>query len=300
MSDTAPSPAAGSAPETGAPPAGTAAPPSLTESYTGIPETFASDPDFQSFKTFDELASDYKTLKALHTNREQNGLVEFIGETSTPEQINSFFEKLGKPKAAAEYDLKAPEGLPEGLNYSDEMTAKFAEVAHSVNLTKDQASKLWEFYNGYAVESFQSHAAAKEQAIAENVKALEQAWGGDPESENFRKNHQNAMRAFNVAADPALAEAFKSDPELASNPHVLLLLSRLGAKMSPDSVPTVSSSAPTGNFSESVEGIEKQIQEFVSSGKFKEAINGSGPQAQQYYREYQALQAKKMELQLKG
>jgi hypothetical protein len=295
-SPVAPSPAApAGGDQNGSPAPAAPALPGVTDSFTDIPEDFRNDPDFQGLQLKD-VFSKYKELNQLQTARDTNGLIPMIGDNSAPEQIQAFYERLGKPKSPAEYDLQAPEDLPEGLDYSDERAAEFAKFAHENHLTKNQTQALFGWYHNMLKSSFSEYAQSQEDALVSNLTQLEQVWGGPQGSDKFAQNHQNAMRAFNAVADPDIAAAFKADPMLASNPLVLTVLSRLGAKMAPDSVPSVTASVPTGKFTDSLSSVEKAIKDFHSSGKFKSMVNGGG-NVKELRSEWQSLQDKRRQLQ---
>lgn len=293
-------PAAPAAPA--APPAAPPAPPSVTDSFNqkGFGE-FDADPDFANFKTPSDAFKELKTLKGLQKAREQNGLVEMIGENSAPEQVQAFWEKLGKPKASVEYDLKPPENMPQGLAYSDEATAEFAQFAFDNNFTKAQAQAGFELWNSKMIQAFEQQENDKTDRLEKNLTELEQVWGGKVESEQFKAHHQNAMRAFNTVADPDIAARFKADPLLASNPLVLEVLARLGSKMEPDSVPAVHGQLPSGRFSDTVSSVDKAIKSFHEKGpdgktKFATMMNPADPASKGLKEEWKSLWAKKREL----
>lgn len=275
--------------------------PNIADSFTGIPDKYSQDADFANFKSLDDVFGEFKQLKSLQSGREQNGLLEAIGENSTPEQIETFYKKLGKPESPVEYGFKAPEGLPQGLDYSDERAAKFAEIVHKHHLTKSQAEGLFnDLHNDILVPDFTSYQQMQEQQVADNFTKLEEVWGKEGTS-TYAVNHKNAQRAFNAFATPEVAEAVKADPSMASNPLLLQLLSRAGAMMSPDSVPTVHGTTQTGSFGQNdLQGVEKSIKEFHSSGKFKDMLNPANANHKQLRESWNELNAKRRELMEKG
>lgn len=250
--------------------------PNITDKFTGIPQEFAGDPMFEGYTALPDVLNEFKTLKTVQSQHEKNGLVPFIGEDSPPEAVQAFYEKLGKPKAAAEYDLKPPEDLPQGLDFSDEAAAEFAQFAFDNNLTKAQAAAGFELWNQKMVQMSQGMETAKEESLNNNLAVLEEIWGGPAESEKFKANEANAHRAFNFVADSDLSQKFKDDPMIASNPLVLEVLSRLGAKMSPDTVPTVGASLPATKFNDTQASAERAVADFHSAGKFKQMTEKSG------------------------
>lgn len=288
-SPTTPAPAPPAAePATPATPATPAAAPSVTDGYTGLPSKYAADEFFKG-KDLDEILTEYKTLHQLQTARENNGLVTLINEKSTPEEVEAFYSKLGKPKSAAEYELARPEDLPAGIDFSDELMGKFAQMAHKWHLTKDQARGLFADYHEMIKEQFAANAAYTETLLANNLAELEAAWGGPVDSDKFKANQALAIRAFNSVATPDLAAAFKDQPEIASNPLVLQVLAKLGAKMEPDTAPTVLGTQPSGQFMDSLSAVESKIKKFHADGKFKAMLDPKNANHKELRQEWQDL-----------
>jgi len=291
--DTTPAPTV----STEAPPS--AAPPNLdvTASFSDIPESYRSDPVFEGFSSSEDIFKEFKNLKMVQDARNNNGMIELIGEDSPPELVDQFYQKLGKPPTAAEYGFARPENLPEGLDFSDERMAKFAELAHSQHLTKAQAGTLMEFYNNMVLEAYSQSQAQEEAQLESNMKALEAKWGGEYGSEKFNAHHKNAQKAFNYVADADMKKAFQEDPKLSSHPLVLELLSRLGSKMGPDAVTISSDTAlPLNGFADSKAAVEKALKDFKESGKFQKMVTESNSESKALQAEYNALHEKLREL----
>lgn len=295
-----PSPSNTPAPvETPDSPTSTPAVPAITDNFTGLPEKYASDPDFSTYKSVDDVFGELKNLKAVQANREANGMLILPAADAPPEAWNDVYTKLGKPASPAEYELARPEGLPEGLDFSDEMLGEYATVAHELNLTKAQAQKLMEWKNSKDMEQYASFEAAKEATLEGNLAQLEELWGGKQDSPKFAENHKAATKAFNAVADQGLAEKFKADPFLASNPIVMETLARLGKMMSDDTVPSITDTIPVSKFGDSLSSVESQIQKFYDDGKFKDMMNSANPKHRQLRDEWKALNDKRREIMTK-
>lgn len=244
----------------------------ITESYTGIPESFRDNPAFEG-KKVDDVLNEYLKYKEVVDTHEKNGLVRLPSEEAQPEEVEQFYRKLGKPETPAEYGFKAPEGWPEGLDYSDERAAAFAEMAHRHNLSAAQANGLFGDFHEMVKSEFAANQTAKEDVLVSNIETLEKEWGPS-DGEKFAAERNNALRAFNTVADPDLAAAFKENPEIASNPLVLKTLARLGARMKSDSVPTLVDDIPRSTFTaDSPAAIDLAIKQFKDAGNFTKMIN---------------------------
>lgn len=105
---------------------------------------------------------------------------------STPEDIQRFYSKLGKPASASEYtfDYTPKEGY--SLGKDDYDFSSFQDIAEKANLTKDQYAALANLYldtqnmNYRAVQERQANEVASELQRAELQ--LRQDWGGEYQS----------------------------------------------------------------------------------------------------------------------
>lgn len=105
---------------------------------------------------------------------------------STPEDIQRFYSKLGKPASASEYtfDYTPKEGYVLGKDDYD--FSAFQDIAEKANLTKDQYAALANLYldtqnmNYKAMQERQANEVASELQRAELQ--LRQDWGGEYQS----------------------------------------------------------------------------------------------------------------------
>lgn len=127
-----------------------------------------------------------KTVEdAVKTAYEQSKLlgnaVRVPGKDAKPEEVEAFYEKLGRPKTADEYDFRPPESLPENLPYDGERAKSFAGLAHKIGLSKAQAAAIHDWAVENAVNDFNGLSAQRAEetmavAKAETAK-LEKLWG---------------------------------------------------------------------------------------------------------------------------
>lgn len=107
--------------------------------------------------------------------------IRIPGKDATPEQRNEFLNKLGRPQTADGYEFVPPKELPAELPYDGERAKEFKTFAHSIGLTKEQASAVHDWAAGNAVKDFQNLSKTKTEqqsalASAETAK-LVKLWG---------------------------------------------------------------------------------------------------------------------------
>jgi hypothetical protein len=88
------------------------------------------------------------------------------------------FEKLGRPKTAAEYAFKAPQ-LPEGLPFTPEDDKYVRELFHEAGLTNKQAERVLTKYLGRQVEEFKKQQDAVYQAKQAFTAELQRKYGNE-------------------------------------------------------------------------------------------------------------------------
>ena len=119
------------------------------------------------------LAKSYVSLERQLSNGNK---VAVPGDNATPEEWDAFFAKTGRPEKPEGYELKAPEGIPEGV-WSDEEAKEFATMAHKLGLSKKAANALvsWQ-----AERLGKAYASQQEQAETQRngaIAALKKEWG---------------------------------------------------------------------------------------------------------------------------
>ncbi len=128
-------------------------------------------------------------------------------EKSSPEEVAAYRKALGIPDTLDDYKF-APDALPEGMEWSDEFSRPFAEIAHRHNIPPGAMKALanqFSVYEKFKVEAIQG---AYEKQRTEAVQTLQKEWGGE-----FAKNIGIAKQAAKMAGVDANSHGF-SDPEV--------------------------------------------------------------------------------------
>lgn len=128
------------------------------------------------------------------------------GAESTPEEIAAFRKAMGVPDSPDGYGIAAPENLPEGVEWDEQLAGDFAATAHELGLNPDQAKKLSDWYTQQMAESVNGQFSQREQAMEAEREKLKQAFGA-----KFDARMNAAKRAaLTLGLDPETNPAFNN------------------------------------------------------------------------------------------
>lgn len=139
------------------------------------------------------------------------------------------------PPADAAWDLKPPEGMPEGLTFKDEDMKAFTDIMKADVPPQEKAKNLLEF----EAKRVAGMMEAQQQAFAQQHKD----WGAQLQKEygdKFPAAQQNAKKAFTKfgPADQQAAKQFADDMVafgIGNYPHLFRWAASVGAAMGQDS-----------------------------------------------------------------
>lgn len=221
-------------PVTGTPPAGDPPPGNWRE---GVSEEFASDPALADIKDLDGLVKSY-----IHGQRLiGKDKIAIPGEDATDDDWNAVYDSLGRPETAGDYDIGAPEEVPDGFVYNAEHEQKMRELFHREGLTGKQASAIWSKIQEETKTNFEGfYAGVNERLAAEHAK-LNKEWGA--------KRNENLELANWVAREFGGEDfvKFLNESKIGQEPQFLRVAAAIGAKLGEDrqNVQTKSSGALT-------------------------------------------------------
>lgn len=138
---------------------------------TGLNDDMRGYVQNKGFKDPAMVLDSYRNLEKLMGARER--LVKLPEKDDDAEGWNQVYERLGRPKEAKEYEIKAPEGLG-----GDEKFVEWARSAfHELGFSKKQAEALTGKWNEYVKGSMSAQNQAYETQLAEQETALKKEWG---------------------------------------------------------------------------------------------------------------------------
>ena len=198
---------------------------------------------------FDKLAISYTNLEKLAMGKKSAPTKP--GSDATPEQVQQYYAELrkitGAPEKPEDYGLKAPEKLPEGVEWNAELAGKAATIAHKYGVPPEALQELITLNNdniGAMVARSQEMAAAQHQ---EMIDSLNKEWG-DSAKTNWQRANRGAI-ALGI-------DTTKSD--LGNNPEFIKAMIRVDQMIREDSALVGSDADSSGStYDEQIQRIQK-------------------------------------------
>jgi len=164
---------------------------------TLVPEDLRNDPTIQNIKaeTTDEALS-IMSKQFVHAQR-MTGRDKVVLPTdkSTPEELNEFYTKLGRPGAAEEYEVPT-EGMPENVPLSEEAINQFKNEAFEMGISKQNAARLIRFQANMTNAQLEAQKEAQQQEIQVGLEGLKKEYGVA-----YDQNVQLALQGVNQFGD---------------------------------------------------------------------------------------------------
>lgn len=232
--------------------------PSTNQRPDFIPEKFW---DAQKGEAkLDQLAISYANLEKAFSSKSQ--APKKPGADASPEDQAKYFADLrkftGAPEKPEDYGLKAPDKLPEGVEWNAELAGKAASIAHKYSVPPEALQELINLNNENISGLVEKSQAMQQEQVDAMVAELNAEW-----KDNAKDNWQRANRG---------AIALGVDLEasgLGNNPHFIRAALRFDEMIGDDKGLVSSDSQAT--YKEQMERLQKSDD---YQGK-------NGPEAQQ-------------------
>lgn len=147
----------------------------MTDFFKDYPQ-YAENPNFNKYKTVKAFAEGHESLIS-----KLGTAINLPPEDATPEQMNEFYNKLGRPETPDKYEFE--DKLPEGWKIDEKLDTEYRGLAHEIGLTPAQAQKLRTFYNGAVETAYNNNQKDVQTRLAQdhekNVGLIKEMWGAD-------------------------------------------------------------------------------------------------------------------------
>lgn len=211
-----------------------------------------------------ELLSSYRNLEKFAGG--SKSLVELPGDDAPPEHLGAFYDKLGRPKAPADYGLKLPEGADAGL------ADWFTKTAHEQGLSARQAKGMFEQWQAMAGARGAASEEAAREATEAGIRDLKREWG-----QAYDANITAGRRAAGTLGyDEAKLSALEG--KLGTG-EMLRLFATLGSKMGEPSFASEGRSGDAGGFGTSPAQAQQQIGDLKLDKGFMDRYMGGDKDA---------------------
>lgn len=205
------------------------------EIKTSIPEEFAKDPNVTKYKDVGEFVKGHINLSKLVGAK---GVI-IPKDDAPPEEMEKFYNALGRPEKAEGYKLSDVKDLHKGITVTPESKGWYQGIAHKYGLTNAQADGINQAYLSALSQAISNDEKSQGEAIKQAETALRQEWG-----DKFDANKALATKAVLKIGGQEVVDAFG---DLGQNPVVLKFLAKVGGLISEDTLERMGSSNQGGD-----------------------------------------------------
>lgn len=208
----------------------------------------------------DQILNQFKTredaLRAVgEMKRYADARVKIPDETSTPEDTEKFYNRLGRPENPDGYEITKPETIP----VDEDAIKRFKTKAFEIGLTKKQTEAIASDYFANIGETQKKILADYEAGVNQQLEVLRGRWGDD-----FEKNKAQAINAFNHFAPDTLKATVEREG-WGNNPDFVELFHRIGVATAED-VLRSPGTRTYGSLDDSIKAVDRELHELASTG----------------------------------
>jgi len=241
-----------------------------------LPENLRGEKTLENFKDIAGLASALvNTKKLVGVNS-----IKLPDQHSSEADWAAFYDKVGRPAKAEDYQFERDQRIPEALRDSKNVQ-EFRQTAHALGLSQKQVAGLIKMYDGQMANGLATAVQKADQERQTNLAALKTEWG-----DNYDANVNQAVMALNVL-DPK-QELSKSIP--AGNPAFIKLLSKVATMIGGDAMVR----QPGGG--SQLTDIEAQMSAIQNNPAYR---NPANPDQKRLIAQYSLLAGQRLALQQK-
>jgi hypothetical protein len=154
-----------------------------------IPEELRQHPSISPIKDVENLARSYVNAQRLI------GADKIaVPVNPTDEDLDRIYDRLGRPETPKDYSFDV-----DGNVITEELAANYADVAHKLRLTPDQAKGVLDYYRSTVEQEGAQSLELAEVAKEQTVQSLRQEWG-----RAFDQKVEAAARVAQEFADPEM------------------------------------------------------------------------------------------------
>ena len=154
-----------------------------------IPEELRDHPSISPIKDVENLARSYVNAQRLI------GADKIaVPVNPTDEDLDRIYDRLGRPEAPSDYGFDV-----DGNVVTEELATNYADVAHKLRLTPDQAKGILDYYRSSVEQSGEQSLELAEAAKEQTVESLRNEWG-----RAFDQKVEAAARVAQEFADPEM------------------------------------------------------------------------------------------------
>ena len=178
-----------------------------------LPDDLANEPSLRNFDDVSKLAKSYVHLVKMRGVPEDQ-LIKLPSDGNYSEIYN----KLGRPEDPSGYEI----------DISNDLNKDYAENAHQLGLSKDQARKIYSWMSDKYNQLQQEDRSQYEESVRMGLDSLKREWG-----QEFNAQTQIAKQAFLQLADAEMVKTME-ESGLGNSPQMIKLFNKVGQILKED------------------------------------------------------------------
>ena len=167
-----------------------------------IPEELREHPSLSPIKDVGNLARSYVNAQRLIGSDKVP-----LPKNPTEEDLDNIYSKLGRPETPQGYELPV-----DGNVITEEVAAQYADIAHNLRLTPQQAQGVLDYYKSTVQQTSEGLAEQAEQQAEQTTAELQKEWG-----QAFEQKVTAAKEIVDQFAGPELLQMKLEDGTLIGN-----------------------------------------------------------------------------------
>ncbi|MCK9326773.1 MAG: hypothetical protein M0P69_14875 [Bacteroidales bacterium] len=158
--------------------------------FDNLSPDWKNNPDVTKYKSLEEY------VKSNAEVRKMIGKEKLVLPTkkSTPDEVNAFYEKLGRPKELTGYTEPVIADIPDEIKLTDTMKEQFKAKAFELGLTDKQFQGLYELQANMSINTFNQQVEEAKNIKAKTETALREEYGAA-----YETKIDNAQKLINMA-----------------------------------------------------------------------------------------------------
>ena len=189
-----------------------------------ISEEYRKNPNIEKFTEIDALAKSYiNAVSMIGADK-----IPIPSNSSTEEQWNEIYSKLGRPESADKYKLDVKS---ESVPLEETAIKQFSENAHKLGLNNKQAQGILDFYKNSLEQTSRQSQIDLETSQANSEAELRKEWGS-----NYETNINKAAALAKANMDTKILDLQLQDgSRLGDNPEIIKGFAKIANMLSEDS-----------------------------------------------------------------
>jgi hypothetical protein len=191
---------------------------------SALPEDIRENPSLTHYKNLGGMAKSLISAQKM-VGLDKGRVAVVPDKHSTDEEREDFYRKTGRPETAADYGIKPPENLPDGVTFNPAMIEGLQQKAFELGIPQDKLAGLWSHYVESELTKHNEQTALEQHGFNEAAAALKTEWGYAFDQRLQTAN--DAVRTF------GLSETLEK-LGIANHPEVVKAFYQIGAKVGED------------------------------------------------------------------